>query len=180
MSNPPTKPSDEATREQLDLARKEGAAYQEALRYMIEKVVEQGGMQEAGDYLIAFAQEKAEGMYHLGGNGELTWAEPDGENCHLEIAVCDKADQRFIPGLDIEATLVSEAGERIGPFAVPFLWHPGLYHYGRNITLPGSGTYTLRIRISPPDFGRHDKTNGARYARPVETEFKQVQLKTGS
>ena len=28
---------------------------------MIEKVVEQGGKQEAGDYLIAFAQEKAEG-----------------------------------------------------------------------------------------------------------------------
>lgn len=180
MSNPPMEPSDEATTEQLDLARKQGAAYQEALRYMIEKVVEQGGKQEADDYIIAFAQEKAEGMYRFDGDGELTWAEPDGENCHLEIAVCDKVDQRFIPGLDIEASLTSEAGDKIGPFTVPFLWHPGLYHYGRNITLPGSGTYTLRIRISPPEFGRHDKTNGERYARTVEVEFKQVQLKTGS
>lgn len=180
MSKPRSKPSDEATAEQLKLACKQGAAYQEALRYIIDKVVEQGGKQEADDYLIAFAQEKAEGMNHLDGDGELTWAEPDGENCHLEIAVCDKADQRFIPGLDIEATLISEAGVRIGPFTMPFLWHPGLYHYGRNITLPGSGMYTLRIRISPPNFGRHDKTNGKRYARTVEVEFAQVPLKAGS
>jgi len=172
--------SSEATAEQLDLARKQGDAYQESLQYMIDKVVANGGMQEAGEYLIAFAQESAEGLYHLEGEGQLVWKEPESENCHIEIAVCDKADRRFIPGLRVELTIIPERGNPIGPMQVPFLWHPGLYHYGRNITLPGTGNYTLRVRVDPPKFGRHDKTNGARYSQAVVTEFKEVQLKAGS
>ncbi len=40
--------------------------------------------------------------------------------------------------------------------------------------MPGDDAYTLRVRIEPPDFMRHDKINGKRFAAPVEVEFRQV------
>lgn len=179
MPKPSRSPSDEADERQLDMARKEGDAYHQSLLYMANDVADTGGVREAGDYIVAFAQERAEGMYMLRGEGELEWVEPGDENCHIEISVSDAADRRFIPALDIEATLIAESGATVGPVKVPFLWHPGLYHYGRNITLPGDGRYTLRIRIAPPNFMRHDKTNGRLYASTVEVEFPGVSLKTG-
>jgi uncharacterized protein involved in high-affinity Fe2+ transport len=115
----------------------------------------------------------------LRSEGRLEWVEPVEENCHLEISVSDADDQRFIPYLGIQATLISPEYEEIGPFEMPFLWHPGLYHYGRNIKLPGDGRYTLRVRIAPPAFMRHDKTNGRRYAETVEVEFKDIPIRTG-
>lgn len=60
-----------------------------------------------------------------------------------------------------------------------FLWHPWLYHYGRNWTVPRDGTYGLRVRIEPPDFPRHDKENGLRYREPVEVVFDGVHIETG-
>ncbi len=179
MASPSEKPSDEADQRQLDMAREEGAAYQRSLSYMVEQVADTGRRQRAGDYIVGFAQERAEGMYLLRGEGELEWVEPEEENCHLEISVSDAGDQRFIPGLEIEATLTDPDGSQVGPFHLPFLWHPGLYHYGRNVKLPGDGLYTLKVRISPPRFMRHDRTNGCRYARTVEVEFADVEIRTG-
>jgi hypothetical protein len=179
VSKPPREPSDEADRKQLDMAKAEGDAYQRSLRYMAEEVADSGGRQAAGDYIVAYAQERAEGMYMLRGEGKLEWTEPERENCHLEISVSDAADGRFIPYLKIEASLTAESGVTVGPFEVPFVWHPGLYHYGRNIEVPGDGRYTLQVRIAPPDFMRHDEVNGRRYASAVEVTFKDVAVKTG-
>lgn len=61
---PPEKPSDKADRHQIALAKKEGAAYH-SLKYMAEDVADSGGMKRAGDYIVAYAQERAEGMYML-------------------------------------------------------------------------------------------------------------------
>lgn len=177
---PPTKPSDEADRKQLDMARAEGDAYQASLRYMAEEVADSGGTQRAGDYIVGYAQERAEGMYMLKSEGKLEWTEPDTENCHIEISVSDAGDHRFIPYLKIKASLKpADGGRKIGPFEVPFLWHPGLYHYGRNIKVPGDGKYTLTVTIKPPAFMRHDKTNGLRYADTVEVEFRDIMIKSG-
>lgn len=126
---PPSRPSDEADARQLAMAREEGEAYQQSLTYMVEDVADSGRRQQAGDYVIGFAQERAEGMYRLKAEGQLEWAEPDDENCHLEVSVSDAADKRFVPYLDIEATLIAPDEVAIGPFPVPFVWHPGLYHY---------------------------------------------------
>ena len=117
-------------------------------------------------------------MYHLKG-GELEWVEPTEENCHIEIAVVDAADGRFIPYLDISVTVTDENGSEVTRFSPQFLWHPGLFHYGQDIKIPGDGTYTLQVKIAPPSFPRHDKVNGKRYAEPVEATFENVQLKTG-
>ena len=172
------KPSEEANAQQLKIARQEGAAYQEALNFMAEQVADSGAIQRSGDYIVAYAQEKAEGMYELRGENELEWVKPVSENCHLEVSVSDGSDGRFIPYLKVHATLTKQSGERVGPFEVPFLWHPGLYHYGKNIQVPGDGQYELHLRIEPPTFMRHDKVNGERYAKTEEVSF-SIDIKTG-
>lgn len=176
---PPEKSSDEADRHQIAMAKTEGAAYHASLKYMAYEVADAGGQKHAGDYIVAYAQERAEGMYMFKDEGDLEWTEPEDENCHLEISVSDAGDQRFIPYLSITATLTPTGGPVIGPIEIPFLWHPGLYHYGRNIKVPGDGDYKLDVMIKPPEFMRHDKVNGKRYARTVKVTFDPVTIKTG-
>lgn len=176
---PARKPSDEADEKQLRMARQEGDAYHRSLQYMAGQKADAGGLQRAGDYIVAFAQERAEGMWMLHGEGKLVWMEAGDENCHIEVVVSDAVDRRFIPGLDIKVTFRSEKGKSYGPMKVPFVWHPGLYHYGRNLKLPGDGRYTIRIHVAPPKFMRHDKELGRLYASTVTAEFKDVLIKTG-
>lgn len=172
------KSSDEANREQLELAKQQGQAMQKALDHMVQTVAHDGGEKAAGEYLVGYAVEEAEGMYKLK-DGEFEWQEPGQNNVHVEVSVRDGADGRFIPGLTIHATLYDESGKEIGTHQQPYLWHPWLYHYGRNWQVPGDGTYRLKVNIEPPTFMRHDKENGKRFAEPVEVEFTNVSIKTG-
>lgn len=171
--------SEEVDQTQLDLAEKAGDAYQEALEYMVEAVAHTGGTREVGEYVVGFAQEEAEGMYHREGEGRFGWVEPDGANCHLEVAVCDAADGRFVPECTVIATLTGEDGEQVGPTRPPLLWHPGLYHYGKNLEVPGDGTYTIEVRVEPPEFVRHDEVNGDRYGGAADVTFEDVDVETG-
>ena len=175
---PPMKSSNEADAEQLDLARQQGDALMKALDHMTNKEAHSGGRKRAGDYLVAYACETAEGLWHMK-DGELVYEKPDEENAHLEIAVLDGADHRFVPGLTVHLTVTDRDGNEVGTHVQPFLWHPWLYHYGRNWKLPGSGTYTFHVRIEPPTYARHDPKNGKRYAEPVEVTFEGVSVQTG-
>lgn len=172
---PPMKTSDEAKKDQLEMARRQGEAYVKALKEMANKEADDGGEKRAGQYVVAYAVEKAEGMYQQK-NGELRWTEPENENCHVEVSVRDAADNRFIPGLTVHVRLVDENGEEVGRHRQPFLWHPWLYHYGLNWRIPAPGAYTLRVRIEPPTFMRHDRENGRRFAEEVLVEFDGVDL----
>ena len=170
--------SDESTLDQLKLARDQGKSFGRAVRTMTTKEAH-GEEAEAGDMLVGWAVEHAEGMYHWE-NGELHWQNPaQSENAHVEIVVRDRHDGRFIPGLNVTVTLLDQGGKEIGTHEQPFLWHPWLYHYGRNWSVPGDGTYKLAVQIEPPTFMRHDKENGNRYAHPVEVEFENVRIQTG-
>lgn len=174
-----SEPSEEVDERQLELAREAGAAYRAAAEYMIAEVAEDGAMARAGEYLVAIAKEHAEGMYRMD-NHRFEWREPDeGANCHLEVIVADADDGRFVPHLDVEATVEAEDGTQVGPEPVPFVWHPGLYHYGRNLAVPGDGTYAVTVDVGPASFPRHDRTNGDRYAEPVEVRFEELQFSTG-
>lgn len=128
---PPMRPSDEATDEQLRLARAQGDILQGAIDQMTQQTAADGGERGAGDYLIGYAVEEAEGLYHLR-DGTLEWEEPREENAHDDLDVRDGADRRFLPGLTVYATLIGGGGREIGTHRQPFLWHPWLYHYGRN------------------------------------------------
>ncbi len=176
--HPPMAVSDEASEDQLALAREQGAVYGHAVETMVGEVAVDGGSKAAGDYLVGWAVEHAEGMYELR-DGELAWVDPDEENCHLEIVVRDAADGRFIPGLRVTATLTRPDGAELGTHHQPFLWHPWLYHYGRNWRVPADGRYGLRVDIEPPAFGRHDPKNGRRFAGQVSVQFDDVNIETG-
>lgn len=63
---PPMDPrSSEATGRQLELAVGQGRAYRRALDHMAQDVADAGGTQRVGEYLMGYAIEEAEGMYHL-------------------------------------------------------------------------------------------------------------------
>lgn len=180
QSRPPMDPNtSEATAPQLELAVAQGDAYGRALAYMTDEVAHDGGQQHAGDYLVGYAVEEAEGMYAWV-DGELKWQDPDGENAHIEISVRDAADGRFVPCLNVTVTLVSPDGKTVGTEVQPMLWHPMIYHYGRNWTLPADGEYTLRAHIEPPEFMRHDEVNGVRFTEPVDVEFTGVKVERGA
>lgn len=168
---PPAGESNEATSEQLDVSAEQGQAYATALQAMEE---ESGARrQQAGEYLLAFVQEEAEGMYGLV-DGDLVWHEaPEEANAHFEVAVADATDGRFVPGLDVTLTLLRD-GEALFSTPMPFLWHPFLYHYGRNAQVPDEGPFSVHVRIEPAGFMRHDPVNGKRYgqpSRPPSTTF---------
>lgn len=172
-------PSEEVDERQLELAREAGDAYRTAAEYMIAEVAEDGAMARAGEYLVAVAQEHAEGMYRMEAD-RLEWEEPAvEENCHLEVVVADADDGRFVPHLDVRATVEAGDGTHVGPEPIPFVWHPGLYHYGRNLAVPGDGSYTVTVDVEPASFPRHDRTNGDRYAEPVEVRFEELEFSTG-
>ena len=176
---PPMDPNtSEATERQLEFARAQGEAFGKALEHMTQQVANDGGEQPAGEYLVGYAVEEAEGMYQLSG-GELVWHEPGSANAHLEISVRDGADGRFVPGLRVVATLVDPEGNEVGTHEQPMLWHPMIYHYGRNWELPADGEYVLRVHIDPPTFHRHDEVNGKRFAAPVDVEFRGVKVERG-
>lgn len=172
---PPFRASDEATRDHLKLAKKQGDAFQEALEEMTQNVAQSGTEKPAGHYRVGYAVERPEGMYEVH-NGQLKWHEPKKENIHIEISVRDGADGRFVPALDVQVTVLDADGKKVGSHPHPFLWHPWLYHYGRNWELPGDGEYTIRVHIDMPKFHRHDKTNGERYLSPVDVEFPNIPI----
>lgn len=171
------RPSEESDAAQLRLARQQGDAFGRALQAMSE-MDSHGRLKRAGDYLVGYEVEEAEGMYVPDGD-DLRWQDPQQENAHLEVVVRDADDGRFVPGLRVHATLLDAGGKQVGSYELPFLWHPWLYHYGLNVQVPGDGRYSLQLRIDPPAFPRHDKVNGRRYARAEEVTFSDVQIETG-
>ncbi len=178
MSNqhtPSMQTSEEATTDQLDMARQQGETYVKALNHMANDVADIGGEMRAADYFVAYAIEKAEGMYHMH-NGDLEWLGPGENNIHIEISVRDGADNRFIPNLQVYVTLIDSDGTEVGTHQLPYLWHPWLYHYGRNWRVERPGTYTLRVHIDAPVFPRHDPQNGKRFSEDVEIEFENVKI----
>lgn len=174
----PLVPSDEGDKKGLELGRAQGEALTRTLRHMTDEIAHDGREVQSGEYLVAYAVEEAEGMWVPKG-GELEWVEPEDENAHIEIAVRDAADGRLIPGLKVEATVIDGDGKEIGTHELPFLWHPYLYHYGRNWTLPADGSYTLKVRFDAPAFARHDEKNGRRFLKGAEVVFDNVKVERG-
>ncbi|MEH1127166.1 iron transporter [Micromonospora sp. CPCC 206061] len=174
-ATPPMRPSNEATKRQRDIAAVQGEAY----RLAVEAMAVENGIREtrAGGYVIGFTTEAAEGAY-TPQDRQLARAEPAGANTHMEVIVADGSDGRFVPQLDVTVTVLTD-GRQLFTTAVPFLWHPFLYHYGINAEVPGEGPFDVTVRIQPPDFMRHDPVNGQRFAEPAEAAFTQVRFNTG-
>jgi hypothetical protein len=157
---------------QLHLARAQGDAYAAAVDHLV------GGRRterRAGDYWIGYAVEPAQGMYEWLGDG-LSWREPDQSDVHIEITLRDAGDGRFVPGARISVTVIDPENREIGTHVHPMVWHPLVYHYGRDWPAGPAGRYRLRVQIEPPRFMRHDQLNGARLSSPAELEFDDVEI----
>ncbi|MDQ3851108.1 MAG: iron transporter [Actinomycetota bacterium] len=165
----------EAEANQLELARAEGQAYRDALEHLIGEVAADGATQPGDDYLVGYAVHADEGMYEWSGDG-LTWHDPQEGHVHLMIAVCDKSDGRFVPGLTVTGTLMDSDGNEVASQEHGLMWHPLLYHYGSNWEVPSGGPHSLRVRIGPPQFMRHDQIHGNRFLETDETVFEGVRL----
>jgi hypothetical protein len=170
--------SEEADAAQLRLAREQGAAYLKGLGAMNGEADSGVHVLRCGDYEIGVAVEEAEGMWCWSG-GVLRWKNPVDTNCHVEVTVRDAADGRFLPGLTVLATLVDPEGRVLGPHAQPFVWHPWLFHYGRNWDVPMSGMYSEHVHVDPAPFPRHDSENGRRFEEPADVEFDEVHIVRG-
>jgi uncharacterized protein involved in high-affinity Fe2+ transport len=169
-------PSEEATSAELAFALQQGEAFGDALDHMLTEVADIGEETHVGPYLVSYAIEDAEGMYMPDENGDLKWHEANGENLHLEVSVRDATDGRFIPELIIHARLIDSEGNDVGMHRQPFIWHPWVYHYGRNWLVKESGDYSLEVEIKAPTFARHDKVNGNRYSGDVRVVFSNVKI----
>jgi len=175
----PGKPSKEADRKQLRVAQGEGDAVKRSLAAMRHETG-RGKSIRVRDMLISCSEEHAEGLYIWEGD-QLVWHNPsENENAHLEIVVEDAHDGRFIPYLDVTASIFKAAqDEPLLTVTLPFLWHPWLYHYGANLAMPGDGNYDLLIQVSNLKVNRHDKENGNRYTQPAEVRFENIPFTTG-
>ncbi|HET8581291.1 MAG TPA: iron transporter [Candidatus Paceibacterota bacterium] len=164
------------TKQQLAYAQ--GRAFGDALRHMTEEEAT-GAELASGDYLIGYAVERAEGMYAYDGE-ELVWLNPTDENAHIEVSVRSARDGRMLPGLTVTVTVEDQDGSEVGSEIHPFLWHPWLYHYGRNWTIPSEGEYRVRVHVTAPlTMMRHDREHGAAFSEDAEVVFEGVQLPVG-
>jgi hypothetical protein len=159
------------------LKQAQGSAYSDALDYLAT-IVDYSSSTTVDDYIITLAAEESEGMYYKSENSdEISWHPPaKDKNQHLEIVVQDKDDKRFIPELDITAELFDDQQNSLGVKSCPFLWHPYIFHYGSMWHLADEGTYSVKVLIKRPEFGRHDEVLGKRYLHDVAVTFDNIQL----
>jgi uncharacterized protein involved in high-affinity Fe2+ transport len=163
--------SNESTIEQLQLARAQGDAVGRALDWLMHAAGGPSAAMNAGEYQVAYTLTAAEGWWELRG-GKLEWRSPGGNgNVYLRVFVRDGADGRFVPGLNVKATVFDSSGNVMQELPLPFGWHPLLNAYGDNIALPRDGNYRIRIEIDPPRFRRHDPYTGDRFTQSTVAEF---------
>jgi uncharacterized protein involved in high-affinity Fe2+ transport len=154
--------SNEATKEQLAYARAEGDSVDKCTAWIISQAGSNGGQMRAGEYKITYAITAPEGWYEYI-NQHAQWQSPTNANAHLWLFVQDGADGRIVPPLDIRATIRNASGNLVEQKIMRFAWMPLVNGYGENIQLPGEGTYSLELSVTPPIYHRHDPYNGDRF-----------------
>lgn len=169
---------------QLDHERKENLAKAQGITYSLALDEMKGEASHASveieDYIISVACENAEGMYMYSSSGKLHWMVPEKkDNQHFEVSVQDKDDKRFIPSLEVNAQILDENKKMVTKMEVPFIWHPFLFHYGVNCSIPKKGTYYAVIEIKKPAFHRHDQTYGKKYEKDVSVTLGPITLTPG-
>ena len=169
---PPGKVSEEASSIQLQLARNQGKAEEDALFYLLNN--SNGSEMMAGPYQIAFLVEKPKGYYEYAA-GQLKWKEPSG-TAFISIVVRDAYDGRTIPQLDVKVNIINEFSKSVAKKTLPFGWFPLLNRYGDNFQIDRDGNYMLMIEIARPTFARRDATNGNRYTHLVKADFERLRF----
>ncbi len=76
-------------------------------------------------------------------------------------------------------TILNESGNEVESKPLDF-YRGEFYHYANNFSLPESGTYTLRVELSPPEFNRYEteEVEGKALTEPVTVELENVEINT--
>lgn len=167
MSTMPMMPvmakSNEATKDQLALAKAEGDSVNKCMQWLLQQKDIVSGQVNAGEYKITYAFSSPEGWYELS-NDILTWHQPAvTSDAHLWLFVQDASDGRIVPPLSINYILLNEQGNVTDQNSINYAWIPLVNGYGNNIKLSGNGNYVLNVDISSMPYRRHDPYNGDRF-----------------
>lgn len=160
------------------LAGDQGRAYDAALKTLL---AEDPHMQSrTDDFIITASFEPAEGLYTLRTDGTLAWEEPPpGANQHLEVVAQDRQDKRFVPGLDVSMKIFDVSHRFVGEKKLVYLWHPFVYHYGADATIPDEGDYNIEVAVAKARFPRHDELRGKRYQQNLTISMGRIHLTPG-
>jgi hypothetical protein len=171
----------EGSPEALRLARAEGEALGRSMYEMIGSEAVNGQVLRYGDYLVIAGVEFSEGYWTMRGSSlhfDVSYEQSAARNAHVEVAALDAMTGRFLPDLNVRATLLLN-GREIGTMAQPFMWHPWLYHYGENWRVPHSGHYDIRVHLDAPPYRRYGPIATGLMAQPIDTVFRGVKIVTG-
>ena len=157
---PPMAVGNEANEKQLDLARRQGAAYAALVDWERRGAAWSGGA-DAADYRLSAAITPAEGQWIRTG-GVSRWRPAPAGQVHLRVFPQDRGSGRFVPGLQMRAQFLDPAGAVLGEAPLPFALYPATDAYGANIAWP-AGAAQLVVVIEPMQMMRHDPYNGDRF-----------------
>ncbi|MGI4834947.1 MAG: iron transporter [Janthinobacterium lividum] len=177
-------PLSDAAAADTELAQAQGDAYHETLAALYEDA-NSGAARPAGDYRVGYALDYALATWELDEVRSRFAYEIDIEesaqyNAHVEATVQEARTGRFVPGLQLTATLTNQGGHGLGTHELPFEWHPWVFHYGANWRVPRPGYYRLRLQAAAPAIRRYGRTVGQVFAQGFEVSFDSVRVVTGS
>lgn len=164
------------------LAKLEGAALERPLVEMFSSVGVNGTQTRVGDYLAVVAIERAEGYWIPQGNDikyTIRVSQSAETNAHVEVGVRDALTGRFLPGLNVRATVLDRSGHEIGTKSQPFMWHPWIHHYGENWRVPSTGRYNVRAHADVPPYRRYSRSMANLFLTPVDVEIPNLRFVTG-
>jgi uncharacterized protein involved in high-affinity Fe2+ transport len=167
-------------RQAVAIARQEGTATDRPIAALLRGANTSGSQLSSGDYKVAVIVQPARGYWEAR-NGKLSYVDSNnnvGSVVHMDVIIRDATTGRLLPGLNVRATVLNSRKKEIGTYAMPFMWHPWMNHYGLDVAVPENGRYTIRVRADAPAFRRYGSTALRKFNRVIDAEFRNVRLAT--
>ena len=164
----------------INLARREGEVVDRPLSDMLHSTGVSGSEVSSGGYKVAVVIQRSRGYWEAR-DRRLGYVDLDrslGPSVHIDVSIRDVTTGRFVPGLRVRASILNSRKKEIDTYAMPFMWHPWMNHYGLNVPEPGPGRYTIRVRADGPAFRRYGSTALKKFNRPIDVEVRDVRFVT--
>ena len=161
-------------RDAVDLSRQEGTAVASSFLTALRGDPANGSQRRSGGYTVTVLLRRAQGVW-ISRDDKLVYKPPNssvGPVNHMEISIRDVTTGRLVPDLNVRATILESRRKEIDTYAVPFMWHPWMNHYGLNVAVPGKGSYIIRVRADAPSFRRYGSSALTKFNRPVDVELR--------
>lgn len=162
------------------LSEREGNAVDRALYELLRRPDTEGEQVRSGEYRIAVVVTRTLGYWEVR-DDKLQFTQPAshvGSRVHIDVSIRDATTGRFIPDLDVRATIVDSRNRNIGDYELPMMWHPWFYHYGRNVIVAASGRYGIRVRAAAPAVRRYGSVALRKFNAPIDVLVRGLHFAT--